>query len=121
MKNFLLPFFLLLVGCAGQGGGFTQIAQGQIPDLNRQGLLACMGQPNHEEFQGGAEILIYTGTAPNRPWQKLFGMAAEPSECEAIFTLEQGRIRSINYRINNNNGSAAEANQCEFLIENCVH
>lgn len=117
MKIILPLLLLILTACAGQR---SELARSATPNLNRQTLLHCLGMPSQQERVGNQEILTYNSTITDAicPLKAMAGMEPPLHHCQAVFTLEGDRVRTINYHQQDAIATAGP-NLCAFILEDC--
>lgn len=112
----LLPL-LLLCACTTHR---SELARSATPNLNRQALIKCLGMPSLREENGDQESLIYSSTVTDAicPLKAIAGVEPPVHHCQAEFVLEGDKVRSINYRQQDDDLSQSNS-QCAFILENC--
>ncbi len=117
--KFILPVLLLVIvsGCASQR---SDLARSTVPNLNRQTLIQCLGMPDSQQENGDQEIFTYSSTMTEAicPLKSLVGMKPPVHHCQAAFVLEGDKVRTINYR-QQDDVKSQSASHCEYILENC--
>lgn len=117
MKIILPLLLLILSGCASQR---SELARSATPNLNRQALIKCLGMPSLQEQNDDQEILTYNSTVTDAlcPLKALAGMEPPVHHCQAVFVLEGDRVRTINYR-QQDDVISQSGSVCAFILEKC--
>lgn len=120
MKILLSLILFVLAGCATQKSELAQNSPSRLVGQTRQAVLACMGKPDRQEHQDDADRLVFTGTAsePVCPMKKLAGVAPPPVQCEAVFTLQADKVKTVKLQATSGN-SKKPAEDCAFLLAKC--
>jgi hypothetical protein len=129
----LLLALTALTGCANPRSEAAHVAPAALVGMPKENLYACAGIPDRTDTMAGAERLTYirrsTVTQVERDYDEFgppLGMGGyrmirprtsvwhQNYQCEAIFTLRDGRVERIEY------GAGRDLETCGTIVENCV-
>lgn len=117
MKLVSTLLLLLLSACANHR---SELMRGSPVNLNKQMLLSCLGLPDKAEQDGDLQIFTYNSTVTDAicPLKSLAGIEPPIHHCQAVFVLDGNKVRSIDYRQQDQFGQSV-GSQCSLILEKC--
>lgn len=128
----LLPLVLLpilLAACASHLEDTAERARTALVGLDEAGLKRCLGEPVAIHNEGSAELWLYfretsrsataasdTGYTPTDRGSSTYDYYRY---CEAVFTLQGGRVRAVDFTGRTSTGRQT-LEPCGALIERCM-